>query len=191
MVDIKKIGIFAGAFDPVHDGHISVAESARDYLGLDRVLFMVEPKPWGDKNPVDVSHRRKMVDLAITKNATLSQFKCDDDRFTITETLPKIEEQYPDSEVFFILGADVFIRMNKQQWPGLEKLFKHYIVVFERKDITEKELADHAKQLGIAPVILPSEKPHHASGDVRKKPYDKKLWLPKEVADYIDKNNLY
>ena len=187
----KKVGIFAGTFDPIHDGHISVAEEAIKHLELDKIYFMVEKYPWSHKQPVSIEHRIEMVDRAIVKNATLSQFIIENERFTLKETLPIIEQHFKNAELYFIFGADVFLRINQDRWPGLEKLLKHYIVVFEREGITEQELERYAKELGIVTAIIPSLHKKHNSTDIRMQPDKREIWVPKEVAQYIRQHNLY
>lgn len=188
---VSKIGIFAGAFDPIHDGHLAVAHSALDYLGLDELLFMVEVQPWGLKKPIEVKHRRIMVDLAIENQKGLSQLILDDVRFNITHTLPQIIQKYPGDELYFIFGADVFLKMNATNWPGLEKLLKHHIVVFERSNITNVDIEAHARNQGIITAIIPSMHPQHSSTDVRSKANKRTLLIPEVVAAYIKHNSLY
>ena len=188
---MKKIGIFAGAYDPIHDGHLDVANTAHSYLGLSSVYFMVEQQPWGDKHPIDFRHRSSMVALAIKGFKHLGLLEIPDKRFSISQTLPRLEQQFAGDELYFIFGGDVFLNMNGNNWPGLERLLEHYVVVYERGSITEGIIAEHAKVLGITLAILPSAHLHLASTDVRLQPHKKAIWLPKRVAEYIDKNNLY
>ncbi len=188
---MKKVGIFAGSFDPIHDGHLEVMKSAHSFLELDELLLMIEEKPWNSKKPIDISHRKNMAELALRNYKNFYVLDINNKRFDIIKTLPHLENNFIDCELYFIFGADVFININDKQWPGLENLLKHYIVVFERRNITEKEITAHAKSLGIVVAIIPSAHPHHSSTDVRLKPHDKKVWVPKKVAEYIDYNNLY
>jgi nicotinate-nucleotide adenylyltransferase len=187
----KRIGFFAGSFDPIHDGHIELAKVATDQLELSKIYFMVEEKPWGIKRPISINHRKEMVRLAIDGVNSFGQLDLLDKQFTIENTLKQLEKKFENSELYFVFGADVFMNMNSDQWPGLEKLLRHYIVVFERKDITELELAKQAKRLGIVVAILPNKHKDHSSTDVRMKPHKKSIWLPKKVAEYIDLNGLY
>lgn len=187
----NRIGFFAGAFDPIHDGHVEVAKSALKYLELDEVFFMVEEKPWGNKSPASYAHREAMVNLALKNESKINQLEISDSQFTIDKTLKEIEQKFPEKEIYFIFGADVFMKMNSEQWPQLDKLLKHYIVVFERANIKESEISNYANELGIAITILPSPHPNHSSTDVRMKQHNKSLWISNKVADYIDDNNIY
>lgn len=187
----RRIGFFAGAFDPIHDGHLEVARSAVTFLELDKLHFMVEAQPWTAKQPVLLQHRRAMVDIATQDIKKVEQLKLDDERFNIQTTLPKLKRMFPGTELYFVFGADVFMQMSREQWPGLEQLLKHYIVVFERAEITEKHITQHAKQLGIVVAILPSKHLHHSSSAVRMQPHEKKVWVSQAVADYIHQHRLY
>jgi len=188
---INRVGIFAGTFDPIHDGHIAVAKTAVEFLELDKVYFMVEESPWTAKKPVDVKHRKAMVELALSDNQNLRLLNMTDKRFDVSTTLKKIEQLLPDSEFYFIFGADVFLNMNNKNWQGLDKLLKHNIVVFERGKILESDISEHAKTQGVALAILPSAHPHHSSSVVRMKHNDRILWVPKPIAKYIEKEQLY
>ncbi len=109
---MKRVGIFAGTFDPIHDGHIEVAKSAVEHLELDELYFLVEKKPWSAKNPIDIKHRQKMVELAILKIAKFLQLDLGEERFTIVESLPKIEKWFAQAELYFIFGGDIFMKMD-------------------------------------------------------------------------------
>jgi nicotinate-nucleotide adenylyltransferase len=188
---MKRVGIFAGSFDPIHDGHLAIAQSAVDYLELDSIFFMVEKSPWSDKKPAQFEHRKKMVEIATKDFLNIGQLEISDERFDLNKTLPKIEILYPESELYFIFGADVFLRMNSEQWPNLEKLLNHCIAVFERDEITEQHITEHASSLGIVVANLPSKHLKHSSTDVRLQPNNSSLWVPEVVAVYISENGLY
>lgn len=188
---MKRIGIFPGSFDPIHDGHIEVARAASEQLELDLVAFMIEEKPWGDKQPVALVHRIQMIQLALRSEQKMTLLTDVGDHFTIDKTLPKIETEFTDCELYFIFGGDVFIHMNTKQWPDLEKLLEHYIVVFERGVITEKRISEHARNLGMVIAIIPSTLPHHSSTDVRLEAQNKAIWVSEPIAKYINDNELY
>lgn len=188
---MKRVGFFAGSFDPIHDGHLEVARTAVRELDLNILYFMVEEQPWGNKSPVDVKHRRNMIEIVAKDDSKINQLELSDKQFSIESTLSDLETKFQGSELYFVFGADVFMKMNEVQWPDLNDLLKHYIVVFERNNTTEKEISSHAQKLRIVVAIIPSQFTHYSSTDVRLKPYQNKIWLPKEVANYIKENGLY
>src|SRR5579871_5025306 len=65
-----QIGLLGGTFDPIHIGHLRLAEEAREQLGLDRVLFIPAPRPWrkADRTITPVEQRVAMVQLAVADN---------------------------------------------------------------------------------------------------------------------------
>ena len=153
---------------------------------------MVEKRPWGNKIPdATASQRFDMLKFAIANMSQFDLLALNDDRFSIDRTLPKIVEMFQGDELYFIMGADTFLAMNYESWPGLKQLFQHYIVVSERRMITEAVITQHAISLGIAVAVLPNTMLHHASSDVRARIHDKALWLPAPVANYIEENDLY
>jgi nicotinate-nucleotide adenylyltransferase len=188
---MKKVGIFAGTFDPVHDGHIALAEQAVAELGLDQVYFLVEAKPWGDKTPATLQHRQKMVAIAIEKIATLSQLILPDERCTTTETLPYLEQKFNNSQLFFLLGSDVFLRMHSTSWPHLDALLKHTLVVCKRGHESDVVIKEHSRQLAVSTTILSTEHPHHSSSDIRMTIANAHYWVPAKVAEYIKLHALY
>ena len=187
----KKVGIFAGAFDPIHDGHIEAGKSVVEYFGLDQLYLMVENIPWSTKTPIDIKHRRKMLEIATNEIATLSQLTVDQDSFSIAETLPDIINKFSKSELYFVFGVDVFLNMNTMQWPGLDKLLQHNIVILMRDNATKEVVKEHALEINANIEIILSKHPNHKSTDVRLRVDDKNLWVPKNVCQYIDKHNLY
>jgi nicotinate-nucleotide adenylyltransferase len=188
---INKIGFFAGSFDPIHDGHVEVVRSAVSQVGLDRLYILVEPQPWTNKKPIAVEHRRAMVDLAFEQERNITQLTLNDKRFDLRVTLPQLEKLHANAQLYFIFGADAFVRMDHDQWQDLDRLLRHYIVVFERAINSEKEISQHAKRLGIDVVILPSKHHNHSSSDVRMHPHKKDIWVPRAVANYIHAKKLY
>jgi nicotinate-nucleotide adenylyltransferase len=188
---MKRIGLFPGSFDPIHDGHIEVARAALEQLELDELYFMVEEKPWGDKKPVSLKHRIRMLQFGIINEPRMEILSKIDHHFTLDTTLPKLEAEFKECELYFIFGGDVFIHMNPDQWPELENLLRHYIVVFERGVISEKRISDHARNLGIVIAIIPSTLPLHSSTDVRLEAQNKAVWVPEKIATYIAEHNLY
>jgi nicotinate-nucleotide adenylyltransferase len=121
--DIKRLGVFGGTFDPVHIGHLIVAEEARAQLALDRVLFIparVSPlKPEGTL--FTAAERLRMVELAIENNPHFSVSRVDLGRkgpsYTV-DTLRIIRDELDgDLELFFIMGADALETLNAWYHP--------------------------------------------------------------------------
>lgn len=187
----NKIGIFAGSFDPIHVGHVGVAKQAYAELDLDAVYFMVEERPWTDKRPTELEHRIAMVNAAIRDDPKLRIIQLPDSRFTLKNTLPKIQQLFSEDDLCFLLGSDIFLNMDNKHWPGLFELLDHQLAVFLRGKATAKEVVDHAAKIKAKVTILESEYTYHRSSDVRMhfKAFD--IWVAESVNAYIQAHQLY
>ena len=123
-----KIGIFGGTFDPIHLGHLIVAEEARVLLDLDQVIFIPAGRPWfkSRQQVTDVKHRLAMVECATASNPHFSVSKIETTRsgptYTV-ETLEELRERYfPEDRLFLIIGVDSLREVDRWQHP--EQLFE-------------------------------------------------------------------
>ncbi|MCL4262220.1 MAG: nicotinate (nicotinamide) nucleotide adenylyltransferase [Anaerolineae bacterium] len=108
---MRRIGLLGGTFDPPHVGHLWLAEVAREQLGLNEVLFLPvgEPPHKEGRRITAVSHRLTMTQLAIQDNLAFALDTTDSDRpppHTTVTLLPLIQPQYPDAQLWLIIGAD-------------------------------------------------------------------------------------
>jgi len=110
---LKKIGIIGGTFDPVHNGHLHLAEQAKKFFDLDKVIFIPafrSPHKLAIK-PESCKHRLSMLSLALKNHPSFSMDKIEIKKNVISytiETLKDLNSKHPDWSVFLILGADVF-----------------------------------------------------------------------------------
>ena len=110
---MSKIGIMGGTFNPVHNGHITVAKSAMEQFGLDKVLFITSGNPphkKGLKMP-DAHIRHKLVKLAVSGISGLvpCDYEVNKKTYSYTfETLQHLKREYKDAQLYFIIGADSF-----------------------------------------------------------------------------------
>lgn len=122
-----KVGVFGGSFDPVHVGHLILAEMCCDALGLDYVLFMVANRSplKADKKPADNTHRLAMVSLAIAGNQRFKMDSRETRREGVSysvETMRELRRESRDADFFFLMGADSLIDIAK--WREPEHLFE-------------------------------------------------------------------
>lgn len=123
-----KIGLYFGSFNPLHNGHMNVANYVVDYMNLDKLLFIVSPNnPFKNpKNLCDVSVRIKMVNSVVLKNP---KFEVSDVEVGLSKpsytinTINKLFEIYgSDNDFYLIMGLDNWIEINK--WKDFETIIK-------------------------------------------------------------------
>ncbi|GAB4536824.1 MAG: nicotinate-nucleotide adenylyltransferase [Thermodesulfovibrionia bacterium] len=118
-----KIGIYGGAFNPIHYGHLRTAEEILELLCLDNVLFIPSGRPPFDKPELeDAAHRYNMVKMAINGNP---YFKLSDiemrtrGRAYSVDTLKRLRREFKRDEFFFIMGIDAFLDLPKWKEPEI------------------------------------------------------------------------
>lgn len=199
----SKIGICGGTFDPVHLGHLAIAELVRCEFNLDKVLFIPSGMPpHKDLNVVtDAIDRLNMVKCAVSSNpyfeAVDIEIKREGYTYTV-DTLRELHKEYSaDTTFYYIIGADVV--MDLLTWKRAEEVFvlTNFIAVmragFLDKDFDERiKVLKHKYDLNItsfeAPLIEIS------STNIRnrvQKNQSIKYLVDECVEDYIKKNNLY
>jgi nicotinate-nucleotide adenylyltransferase len=137
------LGIFGGAFDPIHNGHLFVAEAVREVCGLSRILFV--PTRHGHHRAAPLAApetRAAMIRLAIAANPA---FAFDDSDLSAQATgftadlLPRLAQRYPGEELTFIVGGDSLVR---SRWERLDVILDALsaFVVAPRGEVTQAEL---------------------------------------------------
>jgi nicotinate-nucleotide adenylyltransferase len=119
-----KLGIMGGTFDPPHIGHLIIAETARQQLNLDKVLFMPAGDPWrkSQRGVTPARHRLAMTRLAIEDNVCFEldgrEVRREGPTYT-ADTLKELRAELPDAELFFITGEDVLADLPDWHEPGV------------------------------------------------------------------------
>lgn len=116
------VGILGGTFDPIHLGHLAIAEDAREALGLERVLFVpaATPPHKPDRVITDGSHRLAMLELAIAGNAAFSVSRLELDRGGLSYTVDTLGSLRADGVVdpWFILSSEALAGLPSWREPG-------------------------------------------------------------------------
>lgn len=191
----KKVGLYFGTFNPVHIGHIIIANFMVEFSDLDEVWLVVTPhNPFKKKSSLlENHHRLEMVFKACEDYSQLKpsdvEFKLPQPNYTAT-TLAKLEEDYPNYAFSPIMGEDNLKSFHK--WKNYEVILaRHEIYVYPRisKGKVENEFKDHSKIHRVeAPIIEIS------STFIRKAVKEGKNispMLPEKVWNYIDLMNFY
>ena len=199
---MKKIGIMGGTFNPVHNGHLALAQAAYEYCGLDEVWFMPSGISYlkEQKDIVSGGHRLAMTGLAIQNR---KHFKCSDmeicrEGYTYTvDTLRLLHEKYPEDKFYFIMGADSLFGLLKWKEPEEIASLCTFATVI-RDDVDGQELFSQKilleKTLDANIIMVPFQKIDISSNMIRKKLLlgeNVADMLPEKVLEYIDANGLY
>lgn len=200
--DGKKIGLLGGSFDPIHNGHIRIAENAYQEFQLDEVWFIPAGhspnKAEEDMTPASI--RMQMVSIAI-ENAPY--FRVSDIELRSAETsytyrtMQKLHQQFPDSQFYFIMGADSLDYF--ENWKHPEIICRYAAILAAVRDsmnltqITSK--ISQLKSLFPADIFpLHYKKIPVSSTQLRGMANRHELdssFLPQKVIDYINQNHLY
>lgn len=132
-----KTGIFSGSFNPVHIGHLALANWLCEFVGLDELWFVITPH-----NPLkkrdDLMDDRLRLELVEAAIAGYPKFKASDFEFSLPQptytidTLRALEKTYPDRQFHFIMGADNWASIKR--WKESDQLISDYpILIYPRK----------------------------------------------------------
>lgn len=142
----RRLGVFGGTFDPVHRGHLLLAKHARVQLRLERVLWVPTGEPWRKRGTTvsPAEDRAAMVRLALAGTAAYEVSTVEVERAGPTysvETLRAIQQEYRESELYFLLGLDALLDIPNWHQPSeLIGLTRFAVVARGEKRPTPKEL---------------------------------------------------
>ena len=197
-----KTGILGGTFDPIHNGHLAIAEEVRAYLNLTEVLFLPAGQPWmkADKSISPAVYRVEMLRLALHSKPyfkiSTMEVEHRGPSYSV-DTIAKLKGQSVEaSNFYFIIGWDNLARI--MLWKDPLKLIKLCFLVavprpgYDRPDIKKLE----AEIPGISKKTIFMDKPRVdiSATDIRNKVAQGLLisgLVPEEVAGYIKENGLY
>lgn len=189
-----KVGLFFGSFNPIHTGHLVIAEYILEFSDLSEIWFVVSPQnPL--KSPEDLEkdeHRLNMARLAVHENNKRLKV-CDIEMslprpsYTI-DTLKKLGELYPGNEFVLIIGSDTL--QTLPQWKSYKELVSNYdFLVYPREcNAYKQDFPTERFSLVDAPIIGISST-HIRS--IIAKGKDVLGYVPDDVWDYIERHGLY
>lgn len=193
-----RVGLFGGTFDPIHIGHLILAEACREACSLDLVQFIVAGEPPHKGRPrTAAKHRLEMVELAIAGNNAFEASEIELSRpgpHYSFETLEQIHAQRPGDELFFLIGADSLADLPG--WRRPERICElASLVVVNRPGTAHETIATFQPPLGSKPfhhVTMPDV--GIASRLIRKKRADGqsvRYLVPRAVEMYLLQHKLY
>ena len=190
-----KIGLFFGTFNPIHIGHLIIANYMAEFSDLDQVWFVITPlSPFKQKSSLlDNVHRLAIADIAVEAYSKLEtssiEFKLPQPNYTIN-TLIHIEEKYPKHQFCLIMGEDNLKGFHK--WKNYETILKNYeLYVYPRisDGTVESEFLKHPHVHRVdAPIVQISSTFIRKSIKTKK---DIRIMLTPNVWKYIDEMNFY
>jgi nicotinate-nucleotide adenylyltransferase len=190
----SRVGIMGGTFDPIHHGHLVAASEVSALFGLDEVIFVPTGTPWqkSDRRVSPAEHRYLMAVIATASNPRFWVSRVDIDRpgptYTI-DTITDIRAQRPDSELFFITGADALEQILS--WKNAEEALRvaRFIgVTRPGYELSDDHLPSDTVTLVDVPAMAIS------SSDCRDRVAARRpVWylVPDGVVQYINKHGLY
>ena len=199
----KKIGIMGGTFNPIHFGHLILAEAAYEQYHLDKVLIMPakEPSHKTISDTITEEDRVEMVKRAIKGNDhfELSLLEINREGITYTiDTLTELHEEDSEIEYYFIMGADSLFHFNS--WKEPEKILKLTNILLANRDLSTFSalnsqidyLSDKYDEANISLLDTPNlEISSHALRKRVRQNLSIKYYVPESVEEYIKEHGLY
>ena len=195
MTSSKKIGLYFGTFNPIHVGHLAIANHMVEFSDLDQVWMVVTPhNPHKKKSTLlENNHRKMMVDIALEEypkiKSSAIEFDLPQPNYTIN-TLAVLEEKYPKQKFCLLMGEDNLKSFHK--WKNFEVILSRYeLFVYPR--LTQNKvsvlLEDHPNVNRIAAPIM--EISSTAIRNAIKTKKNIRPLLPQNVWQYLDEMNFY
>ncbi len=199
---MRKIGIMGGTFNPIHNGHLAIAEEAKEQFGLEEIWFLPSKKPPHKRNEIIAENemRMDMVALAIKPYPffVMSDLEMNREGYSYTaDTLQELVNRYPEDSFYFIVGSDSLHYMEKWYMP--EQIFQLCTVLVaprlpatleadeRQKEKLEAEYDAHIHFIRMEPLEIAS------SGLLKlfQEGQDISPFVPASVEEYIKQNKLY
>ncbi len=190
----SRVGIMGGTFDPIHHGHLVAASEVATLYDLDEVIFVPTGEPWqkSHRTVSPAEHRYLMTVIATASNPRFWVSRVDIDRAGLTYTIDTVRDiagLRPDSELYFITGADALAQILS--WKDAAELLERANFVGVTRpgyDLSDDHLpTDSVKLLDVPAMAI-------SSSDCRARVAEgRPVWylVPDGVVQYISKHHLY
>lgn len=191
-----------GTFDPIHYGHLMLAQNALDTFMLDEILFVPSGTPWLKESTKVLSKNKRvsMTGMAIEDNPdfALSTIEIDREGNSYSyETVEELKKEQPDTDFYFIMGADSLLEIER--WKHPDRLMADCTLLVAVRDDCDKEglkkqIAYLTDKYQADIRILPANRMDISSTRIRQMIQEGKsvrYMLPDQVIRFIQKNHLY
>jgi nicotinate-nucleotide adenylyltransferase len=190
-----RVAIYGGSFDPIHNGHLAVAEAARDRFQLDEVMIVpTAHPPHRAEAVVPYLDRYNMVELAVEGRRAIHPSKLEEpgsaDKHYTIETLRRLRRMLPHDELFVIIGVDSYNNLHTWREPQSLALEAELIVVSRPGSEPDAKLRLPASRVHFITDVQQDVSASQiraavaAGGSIEK-------FVPKAVAEYIRAHHLY
>lgn len=197
----KGLGILGGTFDPIHIGHLRIAEAVYERIALEQIIFIpafVPPHKVGqDYAPAE--HRYAMIELAVKPypHFTVSDMELRRSGVSYTiDTLRELRQIYPDKELYFIIGADSVAQLHT--WNSINEMLQLATFVAAGRPGYEGVMEEVVHHLGAAAaeriMLLHTPEYDISSTEIRTRLHEGASLeglVPRAVEQYINAHNLY
>lgn len=196
----QKIGIYGGSFNPIHNGHLFLAENIKNTMQLDKIIFVPTGNAPHKNIKVDKTHRFNMTTLALEGSnffeVSLFETQKNDKAYTI-DTINYVREKFLHAQIYLIIGADSFIEIDK--WHKTNDLLEACNLIVAMRPGTNKKLLceklrSAKKKYSAQIYIVDINALNISSTNIRNRiAIEKNIdhLVPKKVAQYIYEHNLY
>lgn len=191
----RRIGVYAGTFNPVHTGHISFALQALEQAELDSVYFLPERRPRHKSGVEHFGHRVAMLKQAARPHPKFSVLELDDVSFSVARTLPRLQARFGTDYIVLLFGSDVV--KSLPSWPQAKQLLSNceFIIGCREEDNPEtiERLVTGWANKPKEYAVLTSYAPKVSSGRVRAALQQRQpvQGILKSVERYSNQNWLY
>lgn len=196
-----RIGIFGGTFDPIHTGHMILAQEALEQAALDKVIIMpAKVSPFKQQHETaDGGHRLEMARLGARDNDFFQvsdfEMKLQDVSYTIDTLRAYRECTGAEDKIYFIMGTDAFLDIEKW-YKAAELLHEFSFIVGERPGYKTSELTRLVKKLGGSAEIIRIQNRliEISSTEIKERLMQGRCityLVPKQVEEYIDARDIY
>lgn len=200
---MKRIGLLGGTFDPVHNGHIILAENALNQMQLDMVVLLVSPDPPHKQDKI-ISSFNSRYEMTVIAAKGYEGFIVSDYETHLpvpsytAQTLENLRIQYPNDKFYFIIGEDSLDNIESWYEPAKVMSLSELIVAVREENFESRSINDQIEYLkdkyNAVIHLLKSDYINISSTEIRNKVHNNESihgLVPEGVEEYIWKENLY
>lgn len=193
-----RVGIYPGAFDPIHNGHLAFARAAQAAYALDKVFFLPEPNPTHKQGVKALEHRANMVHLATANDEAFGVMVLDAQAFDVRYLWPRVTARFLGAELFMLTGNNAVKRLGS--WPHTTEFGKQaptFVIAHRRQTVEETtrtiETLLDTKKLALPFRVLEGDYAIYDAGTIRHaiRTGEQPAQVPQPVMEYITRNKLY